>query len=362
MKKNHILITAAMIAAVPVVGIAQTTMSSAPYYTVKDGDNLWNIAGHELKDPLQWEWIYQHNPELQRPGLRTIHHDGRTYVTIQPRSRLYGLDRFGNLTIPKPISTVSAVNTVYDPAEPAAKTWSPWWWMLVLGVIALLTILYGLYRTLTKDAVRSRAAVVPGGVDDDGARERFSARAHAEQFRILEQVAGRGYGVMNVQYADGRPDAPRLLNGERMYRATVRHSNGSTEELYMLQGCGNDLRPGALNRVSRYVPGMRFRFEADPVQEADVAAAPVTAPTPAPEAESMVAGISPEAPTADREEVAAPPIQEGVMIELRRADGEKGNMLRVRGVDVADLTLNIVHGETTIRFTEKAVVAASSAE
>lgn len=250
----------------------------------------------------------------------------------------------------------------------------PWWLMpLALAFLALLVFAWSLYNSLKREGTRRNEAedenaglqrqlnaaererelnrnpvtsgppMVPNGVTQEtapAALQAVAARQYADetgntpttitQFEIIEQVRGRGYGVMQVSYR-GVPAANRRLNGDIVYRAVIRYpNNGEVREVYMLQGCGNDLRYSGAS----YTPGNEFRFEPDTATESAVApqqlpAAPVAAVVP-------MATPAPTAQDAVR--------QGDVRLEVRPADGDRPRMIRITGgestggfsVDVGD--------------------------
>ncbi|MEO7537922.1 MAG: hypothetical protein ABIT47_02205 [Candidatus Paceibacterota bacterium] len=204
--------------------------------------------------------------------------------------------------------------------------------------------------------MRSRAPQRPGGVNTaEQIHQALAEQVAYQRVDIIEIVAGRGYGIAGVRYA-GNVVRPRNLTGEsgqgeRMYRATVRREDGSLDELYTIMACGNDIRYDGLG--SR-IPGRGFNFVADEVvaQEPAPAATPEPAPAPIETPELVLE------PTAAIEPIAepAPPeatVDDGrVLIELKRAAGNLPSMLRLKGIDVNDVSLTIADRETTIRFTE----------
>ncbi len=209
---------------------------------------------------------------------------------------------------------------------------------------------------LNRDPAITRPAMVPGGVTATTAPvaiQQMAARiaGHGlaatsatvyQAFNILEQVAGRIWGVMNVRYADGR-EIPRRLNGDRAYRARVRFADGHEEVLYMLQACGNDLRVGG---ISRYLPGPEFRFEADP---AVVTPAPVPQPVvqPAPAATPMPTPTpQPTEPTP-----AGPTNEGGLMFEMKCSADGRPNMIRFDSSQVDEFFFGR-DGKVTLRYRE----------
>ncbi|CAN5765202.1 hypothetical protein BH11PAT2_BH11PAT2_03340 [soil metagenome] len=359
MQKYALLLGLALCAGTSSPTLAQSSTDVNYYayehcnYVVRPGDSLWRIAGRNLPNPNQWKWIYNNNPRLKLPGVRTVRHNGTVYVMIHPGDRLCGIDEFGHLTMPTPVATATPTATATEsfrdrPASIFANANEWWWTPLWLLLLIPLWLLLWLYEELKKDPVRSGRAQRPGGIHNlEEARRAFEERPMRQHFEILNMVAGRGYGIAGVRYADGITQ-PRILDGEVMYRATIRRANGSLDDLYTIMACGNDIQASG---ASSWIPGVGFRF----VPDAAVAeeAAPVATPEQAPVAEEPVLE-----PAAAVESVAEPAPSEAtvddgkVLIELKRATGELPSMLRLKGIDVSDVTLTIGDRETTIRFTE----------
>ena len=368
-------------------------MAQEDTYTVQNGDCLWELAGSHLENQLLWEKIYKENPFLQEPGRRFTK-NGIVYVMVRPGEKLVGLGKLGITAQITPIDRLHLPQQTAVYEIPVTPTWV--WWILGFCLI-LLTVCYLIYRMLTKDPVSSRPAMVPGGVSNTTtmtpmqAMQQVAARAEGfqawdsrstsvyQQFTVVRQNAGRIWGNMIVRYADGR-SIPRRLNGERAYQAEVRFPDGRIETLYMLQGCGNDLKFGG---ISRYLPGPNFRFEADPATQLpepppqpevpetahtseatrpEATAEPeVVAPEPPPAVENTVPQAPPEqtAPEVEAPSSPAPkPAEElevGVMkFELRKANNGQGAMARFTGIDETDdLTCEIHPGSVTLRFRPK---------
>jgi len=336
-------------------------------YVIQKGDNLWNLAGAHLDDAKLWEQIFKDNSFLQEPGRR-FQKDGIVYVMVRPGEKLVGLEKVGIM------ATLTSIDRLQLPQQtavyevPTTPAWV-WWTLLVLAVLAILFWLAN--RHLNQDAATSGSPVVPNGVTAQtagvhfqqiaafraGNSEEASTRLNVYQdFTVLEQTAGRIWGVLNVSYADGR-SVPRRLNGERAFRARVRFPSGHEETLYMLQACGNDLRYGG---ISRYLPGPEFRFEADPIVAPVATPEPAPQPEPAPEPAPQPATEPETIPPAPAAEVVTPqpakPVWEPgvVKFELRKATDGKGAMGKFMGVDeTEDLTFESEPGMVTIRFRPK---------
>lgn len=360
-----------LFAFVLLLAVATPLAAQEDTYVVQPGDNLWKLAGSHLDSVLLWEQIYKDNPFLQEPGRR-FQKNGIVYVMVRPGEKLVGLEKAGI------IATLNSIDQLQLP-QPEPKvyhvaTTPVWvWWPLALA-IALLIAAWLIYRMLTRDPVNSRPAMVPGGVTETNATaamQQVAARAAGnpptvavrpdvyQQFTIIRQTAGRIWGNMTVRYADGR-SVPRRLNGDRAYEALVRFPDGHEETLYMLQGCGNDLRYGG---ISRYLPGPEFRFEADPV------VAPTSTPTPTPQPaqpEPAPAPTTPPAPVPAQPEAVptinesgefvrskdAPAPQTGISFEFKRASNGQPAMVRMRGIEAEEFNFSVGPEGTTLRFRE----------
>lgn len=351
----------ALLLAVLLLLVATPLVAQAPKdeYVVQNGDNLWMLAGEKLKDPLLWQKIYEKNPFLQQSGRR-FEKDGIIYVLIRPGEKLMGLEELGIIPsfTPLPEPKVERVIHVLD----KVPNWM-WWLLALLGLIALVLVAYLIYnaRVLEADPVTARPPVVRGGVNHETAPVTFQQMAARnaghrpaeatrptvyQNFTILNMTAGRIWGVLNVRYADGR-ETPRRLNGDRAYRAEVRFpEENRTETLYMLQGCGNDLRYGG---ISRYLPGPEFRFEADHE---------IVAPTPAPATSVSTAtgSITSEPvvpPVQPTESIPVPVEQQGVVrFEFRRATNGKPAMVRLSGIETEEFDFSVGPDGTTLRYRE----------
>ncbi len=349
-------------------------------YIVQKGDNLWRLAGSHLDDAKLWEQIYSDNPFLQEPGRR-FQKNGVVYVMVRPGEKLVGLEKLG---ITATLPPIEQLRLEQPPAQVYRIATTPaWvWWPLALTVGILIAI-WLIYRMLTRDPVNSGPAMVPGGITEANATsemQQVAARAyglsqrasqdyrHYQQFTVIRQTVGRIWGNMTVRYADGR-SVPRRLNGERAYEAEVRFPDGRTETLYMLQGCGNDLR---YDGISRYLPGPKFRFEADqsePIQEVPTsqpAAQPVghnpnldphrTSEGHVPEVVQVATPAS--APTInDSGEFVrtkdAPAKEENLLkISFRPEENGKDSLVQAEGVDVERFTFEKNGNSITFRFRE----------
>lgn len=330
MKKILFLILFLFAGAVP--ASAQSGVCTG--YQPLANETLWGLAERNFGDPMVWQQqIWDKNPQIHGAGRRYTDSQKRDIVRIYLGDCLQGLTPQGKL-IP---ASVASTPVVQPPAvvQPSWYSQIPSW---VWGLVALLLLALAFlgWREIKKDPATSGEPIVPGGVNEQTARDRFqqmAANAHrartgqslvAQNFQIRHQVAGRMDGLMMVSYANGSR-RPRLMANEPAFRATVQFPDGSQEDLYMLQRCGNDLRYGGIHR---YVPGLGFRFTPD----AEAPAAPAPAPAPA--------------------GVATPIGDKAVHIELVPADGQhETSMLRAKGVDPNRISYSVDHdGTATIRF------------
>ena len=308
-------------------------------YTVQAGDNLWMLSRLRLQNPERWHWLVQQNPLLQQPD-RQYKKDGMTYVMIRPGEVLYCLQQAG--INPDELNTNTNTNVERSVNLPQNNNWhgdkiagfleNNWGWLLLLLGASFLVWL--LRRELRQDPVQSRPPQVNGGISSvDAARERFADRGFRQHFTIMDMVGGYISGTMMVRYGGGT-ERPRTLDRQRAYRATVRHENGSIEDLYMLQACGNDLRYGG---ISRYLPGPNFCFEPDPVVE------------PTPEPEAALGTAAEVAPTPD--EVDMIDGTDAIRIELQGAGGDLGKaMVRISGAPVEGMTVEMTPRSFTMRW------------
>lgn len=334
-----------MAAAVPaqVFTPSTTVNNSVSEYFVQKGDNLWKLSELKLHNPEQWHWLVVQNPFLNNPGRQFTKKDGTFVVIIKEGEVLRGLREVGvtsntianNTTPPYHDSETRVVGKTFS--EKVGDFFAHnWWWLAFLGLLGLAAL--WLRREVRRDPVESRPAQVPGGVNTVvDAQARFSERGARQHFTILDTTAGWISGTMGVSYADGTR-RPRTLDRQRAYQATVRHQDGRTESLYMLQACGNDLKYGG---IERYLPGPDFSFIPDPV----------VVPTPEPVAETPPA---PEAAALDLTDV-APPAEVGnrpeLKIELKPAETPGATaMVRVTGAPTEDMVLTVTDDTFTLRF------------
>lgn len=336
--------------------ISQSAASQYGTYVVQPGDNLWRIADRELNDPWKWKEIKKLNPFLSEPNrMFAGEQPGELIVVIKPGEQLVGLDvigalpriqPFGALVIPSAYAAQKPSQDVFLGDSPKKQggitilpvgewSWFAWLCFAIAAITLAAFLIHRHIRALKRqDPVGSGPAMVEGGVqggiESETAADRFQHIA-AEQvrqqsgvqvspayFTILERTEGRGYGTMQVQYRH-QPMATRILNGERVYQARVRMQDGQSERMiYMLQGCGNELRFGS---VLGYIPGLNFRFE--PLTQASSTETP-TAPSSAAPAATATSAESPLMPP-------RPTALETVRFELRPAKGNKPASVNVVG-------------------------------
>ncbi len=336
--------------------VAAQQTNNDDVYEVQPGDSAWRVAGKVMNDPTLWEEVVRRNPFLKEKG-RVTYDPGTGWfkVMMHPGEKLYGLRELG--------ITGTSVSSTFVPESVTMARWSKadWErlnWLLAALLVALVVLFWYIFLRSRRDPVSSGPAIVPGGVAPENAPARFQEMAarlntnrtgselSAQNFQILSSQAGRIWGVLNVRYANGQ-EVPRLLNGDRAYRAEVRFPDGKTETLYMLQGCGNDLRYGG---ISRYIPGPEFRFEADP----EPVVAPPTVPVEQPvvtQVPPVVAGVQSTGEFVREKD--APSVAElsVVRLEIRSATDGKPAMVHIVGIDeTKDNTVEIKPGEVTFRY------------
>ncbi len=339
-----------------------TTTSATGPYVVKQGDTLYTLEGLNSGDPNQWHRLVDLNPFLQEKGRIFEGRHGQIIVLIRPGEKLVGLERLG---ITPKVFPLDELRLYQAPAlsPPPTTTISSTLWMLVVGCLAFL-FLAGIFLltrflgTLKADPVSSGPAMVPGGITAETAPARFqtmAARIHqtqtgeilsSQRFTILETTPGRIWGVLVVRYGDGK-ERLRTMNGERAFQARVRFPNGAEETLYMLQGCGNDLR---YEGIAWYLPGPNFRFEADPVvaSPAQPPQPPQPVATPAPQPPQPRPAVEPQpTPTPAPAGTAAP--QRQFVTFSPAQEGQPKNLLRFAGLS-GEVSFEEVEGITTIRF------------
>jgi hypothetical protein len=308
--------------------------AAAAQYVVQEGDNLWNLAGQKLNDPTVWRRIVEMNPFLQEAGRTFTKPDGTLVVIIRPTEVLQGLDALGIIATPEPDPVPEPVP---EPEPVTEESGFPWWLLALLLLLAFLAIAYALMR---RNPVTVGPAMVPNGVNDNSALGRFatmaSGRFAGQSFRIQRIERGRLDGPWTVRYQDGS-ERTMVLRNEPGYRALLEFPGGRQEELYMLQGCGNDLRFSVL----RYVPGLGFSF----TPEQDIPVSTQTAPAPAPAAAP--------APAVPRQEPAPQPVGANATptrrsLLFKPAEDGQPNMIKTSGFSEVKFEQN--GDEMTLRF------------
>lgn len=348
------------------LGMAMPSLAAEPLYTVKDGDVLWTLSEQNLNNPFLWGQIVEKNAFLQEPG-RVFERDGKTIVLLHPGEQLAGLTELGLL--PRSESFTSLGLSQPAPVTVVNETMPVWGWSL-LGLLALvaltLALLYAINRMLHQNPVTSRRAVVIGGVSPATAGAAFQRRAaehfnretgrnaQPQAFTILEQTKGRGWGTLLVSYGDGTT-RPRELDGETVYKTRIQRPDGTVEEMMMLEACGNPIRSG---RILSWLPGDRFRFEAD--QAAQPQPAPAVAEASAATAETHVA--SEPAPAQGPEIVNGQ--KSPFSIQFKRAANGRPNLVRIDGSQIGEFQFTQEgNGESVvIRFGNDPGAEAQAAE
>lgn len=347
------------------LGLAMPVLAAESLYTVKEGDALWTLSEQKLDNPSLWGQIVRKNAFLQEPG-RVFERGDKTIVLLHPGEQLAGLEELGLLPKTESFATLG----LSQPAPTTVvKEAMPMWGWSVLGLLALLAaIAIGLYlitRMLHRDPVTSRPPVVDGGVNPQTAGPVFQRRAAEEytaetgrsatpqDFTILEQVAGRGWGTLLVSYGDGTT-RPRELDGEAVYKTRIRRPDGTVEEMMMLERCGNPLRSG---RILNWLPGDRFRFEPD--HTAATQNAPAIAEAPAEPTEPVVAVARP-IPA----EPSAPVNGTPISVDFKRSKDGRPHLVRLHGKRLGEFTFTADEdGESvSIRFGNEAEATAQAAE
>jgi len=243
MKKTGLVLMAmAVISLFSFAVFAQGSSSPADkagVYVIQKGDTLWWLEGFHRGDPSQWLRIVDDNPFLKEPG-RIYEKDGKIIAVIKPGEELKGLVELGILPQEIPVSEFQVV--LGAPVESII-------FFIMLG-LAIAAALYGisrLYRILS-DPATSGQPIVQGGLFAGRSRDietRFQriAETRAEgdiapqRIGPIEEGFLSGYG--RVQYRD-RSEMKRLSR-EPAFRARFRLQDGTEEDLYFLQRCGNDV-------------------------------------------------------------------------------------------------------------------------
>lgn len=314
-------------------------------YVVRQGDSVWRIAETQWRNPQLWQQIVQRNPILSEPGRMTRRENGWVYVMIEPGELLCGVNQNGEIDasllndniVSSAASTPTSATTVVQKTfldsvgDFIAKNW--WWLLLLLGIGLLVWFL----RELSKDPVRGGAPQITGGVNDQTVRDLFERRGLSRGFTLLPGsiVRGRGYGRMMVSYFGGT-EHPRNLNGETVYRARARFDDGREEDVFMLQGCGNDIRYGGA--VYRLFDNFRF-------VEDEVVVEPVSEPV-AEEVPAQQPAVTQPASVFDGE--IAPGMIRG-HVQGPRSEGDTA-VLEIEGASLDGLSFVLVDRKLKIRW------------
>lgn len=346
-------------------------------YTVREGDNLWNLAALKLSNPLRWVEIEAENPILLDRTRYSFDRRGREIVRILPGETLCGLEGWDwiNNDFQDPSSNEMEVSEKLPPLQvnpdsaDGRDDATPWWLKLLALLLATIMFLGVVsqwwkenrqkrkleaeqaFRAVNTDPTTAGSPMVPGGVTEvnaeqalrDVAARRFGG-TH-QDFTVLERTVGRVYGTMVVSYRDGT-ERQWLMSGQQAYQARIRRPNGHVEVIYMLQACGNDLRFG---EVAGYQPGGDFRFEPEIAQPAP---APVVEPavaSPAP------AAVVPVAVPVEPQRVAAEPTPRGtVQVMVKAPDGNGPHLVQVSGINPVGASIKVSPTGFELRYTELA--------
>ncbi len=257
--------------ALPVLAQTAGCPAGVSSVNVRAGETLWGYKNDA------WPALFELNPNLAAPWRKFTTPAGGPGIKLAIGETVCGVTRNGEGVI-VPQGTMELSTNSWAQVWDVVKKDGPWALLMFIAIGALLLV--WLFNELRKHPVHSGPAIRSGGVNTlDEARERFNevgmryARS-GESFQLRDIVAGRMNGELLVRYQDGT-ERPRTVTDLPAYRATAVFSDGRTEELYMLQACGNDLRFGG---VLRYVPGMTFAFTPAQVEVAVAAPAIEVAP------------------------------------------------------------------------------------
>jgi hypothetical protein len=205
--------------------------------------------------------------------------DGRR--SIYP-SKMYGNWSYHRTTITsqgRPVGTDSMVTIVpiVSNSDESGITgglmnWSVWpllagiLWALLWLVLGLgaLWILWRLFSSIpwknlcnSPDPVTSGSPMVPGGVSPSSAYTHMQTVAQ-RQYGVLGPIRnirrGRFYGSGDVFYMGKSTGKKRTMNGQFGYSGEITDSEGRTNTVYFLEGCGNDVRQGNYVTNLRFVP------------------------------------------------------------------------------------------------------------
>ena len=315
---------------------AQNTVSVP--YTVRDGDNLWNLAGVRLDDPLQWEVIYERNPFLKEPGRRFTR-DGKVIVLLHPGEKLLGLDELGI------IPTFESLDNLRVGQQPVVidRAVIPSWFWWLLGAIALALVAWWLY---TRNPTQWRPRV-PNGIRDDAEAEREFQRLAATQHMTMvpgSQERIRLFGTWNTRHQGVPVAIPHNYNGQRAWRTRFRNANGQEETRIMTQECGNDVT----FQGTRYIPGPNARIEEGWGEQAP--ATPVVEGTPTVTQTPVTSEQSEKLDLGD------------LKFEIKQPDETHNQaLIRMVGVDQTQATsVEVKDGDITFRFTPKSAPVAQT--
>lgn len=250
---------AMVILVLALTALAPQTKAQTSYgvdvYVVQQDDNLYNLAGAHLGDPLKWGQVLGANPFLKEPG-RVFEKDGKTIVLIRPGEQLFGLQALG--ITPEPIKVKEFATPT--PSVQTAEGGINWWKWIVLGFLGLMLLAWLIEylrrrRELGQNPVTSGPPIIAGGVQPNETErldQAMRAAAVGEYVRLnpgverhtvrVERVGPIESGLISgsgmVGYADRA--RPRTINPPQPgYRARFLFPDGREDNLMSLQGCMN---------------------------------------------------------------------------------------------------------------------------
>jgi len=381
-------------------------------YTIKYGDRLFNKWGPA------WDRLNETNPGLQS---RTTMRGGEAIVMLYPtRGDVLCIpngmeigDYISNDVFnPDPIRQTQAVEEVSPTGtmraigvvEEKIPAWV--WFLLILLAVAALYLFFLLRKQIAdfyaekdahektkdraynstldvsdltariklyEDPVTSGPAFVPEGVTLATAPQHFQNMAvrkwesetnrgfvEPELMSIMSITSGTGRGKLHILYRDGKWEE-RILTGQRMFRGVVRFPDGKLETLFMLQGCGNDVRFSG----NRNMPMGDFVFtpDSEPVPVTQVAPTPVASAPETAGNQTEVRGVVPDdfdragtgaaSPIVDRVDQLGHEVNTDLkfVFKRRRTDG-RPMLIEVNGIDTneTEFTVNVTGSSVSLRL------------
>jgi hypothetical protein len=265
-----LLVLVALFATAPSINFAQVP-SNTGIYTVKEGDNGWNLARQYYDNPLIWQRIVDMNVFLQEPG-RVFEKDGKIILLLKPGETLVGLEKL-NVAPPTavPIAELVAPTPAVQTGAVSQAGW-PWWMWALLALITLGFVLLAYYsmqqrrrmmreHELRRDPITSGPPLVPGGIPatdasrltnffDQQAVNRYAERnptvdrATIRATRIGPITEGTITGEGMVGYLGGDLRPRRIEQPLAAYQARYRFPDGTEENMVTLQACMNPVTYG----------------------------------------------------------------------------------------------------------------------